>query len=84
MNPALAQAMLDAWQAREDRIETRIAMDHLVAFLTTGCKKKGGGKYTLADFLPERLNRKAEELEAQDKEKRIKAWFMSRATTPKE
>lgn len=80
MSPALAQAMLDAWQAREDRRDTDNAMNHLVSFLTTGCKKKGGGKYTLADFLPERMTRKAAELEQADREQKIKAWFMARAT----
>lgn len=55
----------------------------LIIATGSGMKRKGGGKLTIEDFLPEFAKPKKKELTPEEKEARLKAQFQSMAAQAK-
>ena len=71
-HPCQAQAYIEAWEEKQKRGAFQAAELKLIIASTFG-KKRGGGDFTLSDFLPDFCKPSKPKLTPEQKEQRLKS-----------
>lgn len=78
-NPEQASAYIEAWENKHIREARQRAQLEMTIALAGGMKKKGGGKLSLSDFLPDFAKPKKKNLDPEESEAKLKAALIGMA-----
>ena len=70
---------MEAWEKKQIRDAQHRAQLELTIAISSGMKKKGGGRLTVDDFLPDFAKPKKKETTPEESEKKLKAARMAMA-----